>query len=358
MARIQSLQAGRGLAALSVVLLHSGERADDAAGTGPELLSAVLSWGYLGVDFFFVLSGFIILYSHLHDPRSSAALFSYAKKRLVRIYVPYLPVSIGMIALFAAFPNPELDFSWLTSLTLLPAPDPPILAVAWTLVHEMVFYTIFALFYLTRRFAVLIAIWVLAILAASIAGGAEEFGLQEHSAAVARVILAPLNLEFVAGMLAALLVSTTERRMWPVFLPLGLAGCVAFFLWPDTHRVFFGTALAFVVVGAVDLERRGNIRTPELLVYLGAASYSVYLVHNPVVAVVARALAVIGVVGWWPVLLICALGGTLAGLLYHQFYERPALRIVRQRLWISPAPRNVRSKSEGAMSRREVPRLR
>jgi hypothetical protein len=48
--------------------------------------------GFLGVDFFFVLSGFIILNAHADDPATGRALESYVFKRLNRIYVPYLPM--------------------------------------------------------------------------------------------------------------------------------------------------------------------------------------------------------------------------------------------------------------------------
>ena len=56
---INVLQAGRGLAALAVVMLHSSVAARDFGGVH----TAPLEYGYLGVDFFFVLSGFIIFHS-------------------------------------------------------------------------------------------------------------------------------------------------------------------------------------------------------------------------------------------------------------------------------------------------------
>jgi exopolysaccharide production protein ExoZ len=155
---ITSLQVFRGIAALAVVIHHAVLSTDAFVGVLPPQVDSFLRMGYLGVDFFFVLSGFIIMYAHLDDRPSGLAVRRYAFKRLVRIFPPYLPLSIGMIALYAALPGFSAsggrEFSWVSSLLLLPADQPPALSVAWTLVHEMQFYTVFLLFFLSRRLLV------------------------------------------------------------------------------------------------------------------------------------------------------------------------------------------------------------
>jgi exopolysaccharide production protein ExoZ len=65
--KILSLQIGRGMAALGVVLFHSNLLVQSFVEPLPAPLAAVLKEGYLGVDFFFVASGFIILNSHFDD---------------------------------------------------------------------------------------------------------------------------------------------------------------------------------------------------------------------------------------------------------------------------------------------------
>ena len=52
--------------------------------------------------------------------------------------------------------------------------------------------------------------------------------------------------------------------------------------------MIFGLAMGFVVVAMVRAERAGHIRVPAALTFLGAASYSIYLLHNPVAALSAR----------------------------------------------------------------------
>jgi peptidoglycan/LPS O-acetylase OafA/YrhL len=60
-------------------------------GAVPHVLKTYLEMGYLGVDFFFVLSGFIIMFSHMDDASSVDALKRYTLKRIIRIYPAYLP---------------------------------------------------------------------------------------------------------------------------------------------------------------------------------------------------------------------------------------------------------------------------
>lgn len=321
-----TLQAARAVAALAVVGVHSLQQAQAFGGEAPRWLAAILSQGGYGVDFFFVLSGFIIYHAHGGDERTHAAAGRFAWNRAMRIYLPYLPVSIGMILLYTMLPNlsaSDREWGLLTSLTLLPSNNPPALSVAWTLVHEVIFYTIFLLFYATRRFWWLMGAWAAALFVCSGADFANP---------VLRTLLNPINLEFLFGMVAAVAVRQANRG-W--CLPVGLLGIAAYFAnpWLDSDlRVWFGMACAFVVVGLVSLEREGRIGAPRLLVGLGDASYAIYLLHNPLLSALAR------LVPWWPAIIVLSfLAASLAGTAYHRLYEKPVLSQVRRaRLRFSP----------------------
>ncbi|MDO8772969.1 MAG: acyltransferase family protein [Burkholderiaceae bacterium] len=155
---IRSLQVFRGLAALAVVAHHAAGSKEAFVGSMPGAPQAVFDLGLLGVDFCFVLSGFIIMFAHMGDERSPASVQRYAFKRLVRIFPAYLPISIALIALYAAMPGLSAsggrDYSLSSSLLLLPADKPPALSVAWTLVHELMFYAVFLLFFVSRRWLI------------------------------------------------------------------------------------------------------------------------------------------------------------------------------------------------------------
>lgn len=339
------LQAGRAVAALAVVGFHSAIATRDFGQGLPDSVFQLSRYGTFGVDFFFVLSGFIILHAHSRDPRGGDAARSYAWKRIVRIYVPYLPVSLGLIGLYLTLPQlsgSPREWSLLTSLTLIPTGSPPALAAAWTLIHEMMFYSLFLLSYAIRNFVWLVVGWVVLILA-SAAWNVSEF----DTVPIAWSLLAPINLDFVFGMLAARAVLRLTPRGALLCLGAGLAALVAAFAVssPDAtglDRLPHGIALAAIVAGAVRLELAGMIRAPLYLVGLGNASYAIYLVHNPVASLVARLAARLGILAAWPLcLLICIAGGVVAGIVYHLAFERPALDLTRRRL--GPAIGNLRA---------------
>jgi peptidoglycan/LPS O-acetylase OafA/YrhL len=161
---LEGLQLFRGFAALAVALHHARLGTSAFVQEIPAPIEALLGQGFLGVDFFFVLSGFIILHTHYDDPRSVSAAAVYAFKRITRIYLPYLPITGAVIIAYLLFPalsQSDRTWGWFTSLTLLPSIHEPALPVAWTLVHEIVFYLLFLVFFVSRR-----------IFAASIACGA------------------------------------------------------------------------------------------------------------------------------------------------------------------------------------------
>ena len=131
---IRSLQVFRGLTALAVVAHYAAVSMEAFVGLMPGAAQSVFNFGLLGADFFFVLSGFIIMFAHMGDERNPAAVRCYAFKRLVKIFPAYLPISIALIALYAVMPGLSAsggkDYSLVSCLLLIPADKPPALSVA------------------------------------------------------------------------------------------------------------------------------------------------------------------------------------------------------------------------------------
>src|SRR3954449_11248467 len=90
--RLQTVQVFRGAAALLVVLFHA--TSIDKFYLQHEFLGDIFMFGYGGVDFFFVLSGFVIVLAHGRDVGRADRLGPYLARRVVRIYPAYCIVAV------------------------------------------------------------------------------------------------------------------------------------------------------------------------------------------------------------------------------------------------------------------------
>ncbi len=263
MTRLPQLQILRAVAALAVLAHHTNEAYDR--------LHNLFAFGQYGVDLFFVLSGFVIQLIHGRDIGYFRSLPKYLMRRFSRIYPPYWIFSAVFLPL-ALYRTPELvDFSYLvTSIFILPA-DHYIIEVAWTLAHEVKFYIAFAVIIALPRPAGLL------FLGAGIAASAIAW-LVGHET----FLLTSLNLEFAAGMAACVLFQRGISRR--IALALIVAGAALFVigLTKDASRlVIGGIPAAFIVLGVSALSLRAKI-----LERIGDSSYSLYLIHFPLLFLV------------------------------------------------------------------------
>ena len=164
---LPSLQVFRGIAALMVVFHHLWNQISFFFAIHNVALDQLAADGQYGVDFFFVLSGFIICYSNYNKAQVRSASGEYLRNRILRIYLPYLPLSFLMLLSYRIFPSlsqGDRDISVVKSIFLLPVPGFTALAVARTLVYEIFFYTVFITFFFsTRLFYGLLLLWALMI---------------------------------------------------------------------------------------------------------------------------------------------------------------------------------------------------
>lgn len=329
---IHSLQVGRGVAAVAVVAHHAAVSTDAFVGTVPAVWLRAFDLGAYGVDFFFVLSGFIIMHAHLHEGGRPGAIGGYVLKRLTRIFPAYWPVGLALLGLYAALPalsaSGGREFSVLSSVLLLPADRPPALSVAWTLVHELMFYGVFMLWFVSRRaFWGGVAVWAAAIALTYAAGGATGW---------LRYPLGMLNVEFMLGVLAAVayrrgLLAQQAGMLIAGGGSLACAMLVALYaeLVGGEARLALALGLGVLMLGLAMRERRQSIAWPGLLLALGNASYSIYLVHNPLLSATQRVAGKVGL--GWPVGLMAGVVVSVGcGYLYYVAVERRALRAARR----------------------------
>lgn len=329
-----TLQAGRAVAAIMVVLFHL-----NVFIIPNKLYDGIQMWqgfnfGFAGVEFFFVLSGFIMAYIHGDDFGQPRKAVTFMRKRVVRIYPFYWLVLLGLLALYflipgAGPPNARDPWAIVTSFLLVPMPEEPILGVAWTLSYEMFFYTLFMVMILNEQIGKwLVTAWF-CLCAWNLFAGAETFPLS--------FIFSAYNLLFLAGIVSERIFRNIRARAG---IRLCWAGVAVFFLigiivshngWglgPAWRTIAFGVAATAIVTGAAAAERKGIFKAHRIMHLLGDASYSIYLVHMPFLLIASTMFAAVGIPGVvpaWIMFTLLAIGATAAGLAVHLLVERPLL---------------------------------
>jgi peptidoglycan/LPS O-acetylase OafA/YrhL len=359
--QLRTIQALRAIAALAVMFAHLYGIEVRQSG-GDAIMSANWITGISGVDLFFVISGFVMVWVAGDSQPSLKNSGGFLFARALRIYPLWWLFAGAMTAyLFVSYGTPwdaerlsrlgvgGVEHLW-KSFLLIPHDAFPILTLGWTLMHEIYFYIVFALILLLPkawRIPALV-IWALVILASVSAS------MTDHYAdSLLTLALFPMTLEFLMGAAAAYLIKGGYLIWrWPALLT-GLAiliwACLEVdFLGntPDlaTARTFsYGIAFALIVYGLVALEQatRWGDHIPDFLIHLGDWSYSLYLCHILVISAVGRLFfPVFGQPGPIDNLAFLAIGIILpivvSGLVYTWF-ERPILSYTRQKrkAWFS-----------------------
>lgn len=296
---LEWLQALRGLAAFLVVLVHAR-----GALTGSPLAEAVqevLYHGAMGVDLFFILSGFLMVYTTRTLPGGVADARVFLLKRIVRIWPAYAVLTVLTFLTLQGvhgLVEPAGREALLKTLLFVPVdPYNPLyfsmaLPVGWTLTFEMYFYLVFAAALLLGRWRWLgMAAWFgLTLLAVPMALGHFDWGVFDQAVigqwAYANLAINPMVWDFLFGMVAAWLYfhlpgpPTPRGAALLVLLPLAALVALAVADVCSTHGpTQWGGPLALVFIGLAQSSKTQRLPTPRALLWLGEISYALYLAH-------------------------------------------------------------------------------
>ena len=307
----------RGVLACMVMLFHLGLNTLLARATGGRIHGGRFG---LAVDFFFLLSGFVLCRSFL---RRSPGLAQYAIKRLFRLAPMFLIATVAVLAItgltFWGRAALAANLTMTQSLLGLPSID----LVAWTVPFELYFPAVGLVLLGLGRRAPAMAIWALlliALVAQSWATWRMAAG-DDWPAARAAFGLA-------AGALLFLAYRPGASHPWaaPVVLTVfAMASSVM-----AVAGVYPVAALAFPALGAASIwfgaDLNGIFSTRPLQA-LGRWSYSIYLLHIPVLLAANAILGEGRVRGDFPLkLALIAVVVALSGLAYR-FVEAPLMRL-------------------------------
>ena len=340
--KLSGIEAARGVAAVMVVFYHIARHLNLNFGTLP--WRGVLQFGHAGVDFFFVLSGFIIFFVHSKDVGHPARLWTYFERRFTRIFPLFwvaLAVWLGLAYLSSTQVFPSVG-AILQNATLLPFGNE--VGVAWTLEHEILFYLIFAIAIVHRRAGTAAFVLWLCFVLGSWASGQEYGGLP-----VLARLASTYSLEFFFGMLSAYLVNVLSTQLIYLSLALGVSGFVGVALaenvglfnsYASSGRVAYGVSSMLIVIGIAGANLTGRLAAPRILSELGTASYSIYLLHLAVVGVIYKLLTILALQSAVPLNLLYPIlvAATIAScIIISRLVEYPLMNWVRRSILVRAA---------------------
>ncbi|MEU0003038.1 acyltransferase [Streptomyces sp. NPDC006314] len=334
--RLLALDGLRLVAALMVCLYHYAGRGGPVSASWHQTpahvfpaLSQAATYGCLGVQFFFVISGFVICMSSW-----GRTLGDFFRSRVARLYPAYWVALVLVTAAAVALPvvvHPVRPDEFLVNLTMLQQPmgAPRVLGVCWTLWAEVRFYALFALFVVLRgvtyrRVVLFCCVWTLAAVVCRTSGNA-----------LTDQLVMPEYAPFFIGGLALYLIHRFggDLLLWGIVAVSWLLGQsnATRGLWHpgaqgDFHRdpwvILTIVTLAFAAVAAVAL---GWTRWAgwSRLATAGALTYPFYLVHEHLgwfaIRVLHRGLGLPP----WPTLFVTVVGMLLLAWLIHRMVEKP-----------------------------------
>jgi peptidoglycan/LPS O-acetylase OafA/YrhL len=352
--RLPSLTGIRFLAAFLVFICHvSLQKFFQSAATNNALIHVGLDFGWLGVEFFFILSGFVLTWSaRPHDtPRR------FWRRRLTKIYPNHfaswaVAIVLALVAGTAVtvpkmMPSLFLVHAWFPNNEVLSSINLP----SWSLSCELLFYLSFPwLLHWVRKipeerlwlsvgavFAAIIALAVIATLAFPSTPHLSPFnmGFTQHwfvyQFPPARV------LDFLLGIIMARIVIT--GRWIPMSLLAAsmflVAGCVvqhllALTVYATTVPIVLPLALVIAAGAVGDVHGQASPFRAKTVIWLGEVSFALYMIHYLVLQFGHIALG--GVHRTWAPTIVIGIALLLLGVslaaawLMYTFVEEPAMR--------------------------------
>ncbi len=346
----KSLQIGRAIAALLVVFHHATLDSSFFYGTA---FNDFWVFGNIGVDFFFVLSGFIIYWAHKNDQEGTFGAKVYAYKRLVRIYAPFILISVVMFSVYYFVPTlsqSDRNIGFISSFLLIPQEHTsPALSVSWTLMHELLFYAVFIVSYVRKKLLLIFSlVWSILILL---------YPLMHQKYFLADFLLNMHNIQFLLGMVLAyyfynhekVINNITKNKIIPSMMLAMALGYLSYIIF---NKAIFSTYLneyyvllvgvGFFLLIVSMLLAEGALMCTKLfnsksLLFLGAASYSIYLFHNPALSILnrfaAKAISIYPSLNSEFVFIILSALATFGGIAYYLLWEKPILSIMRKNIY-------------------------
>lgn len=340
--RFDSIQILRGLAALSVMLFHFRWNINISY---PNLGDQLFGWGAIGVDVFFIISGFVITLSAKKLKPGLLSVGLFLKRRARRILPAYfiiLLITFLFSGAMSTFHYPEKVNNLISAMTFSPqyadnAPfylnDSGVYGVRWTLNYEVWFYLIMAFCLISKyRWLLLCAFLSLSLIVLPMVMRQSpilDVNGYNFNSPYLSLITNPIIWMFLIGIVFGLIYPYTKKlneqfRILLLIVAMIITGyCVAFTPLLNHGIKMSGWYLSILFFAVVLNDNLITKYTPKFFVTLGEISFSLYLIHSLMNDGLGKRFDDIGVVDGLPrFILSCILSIALAYLSY-KFIEKP-----------------------------------
>jgi len=298
--QLPALTGVRALAAFMVLTLHASQNFPNGLVNGP-----LSTRGYLGVDLFFILSGFIIAHVYLYDlvPLRAKALRVFLWHRFVRLFPAHAVVLLALVVLIAGVRSAGVELNQQKSWAYSDLPWHFLMmhawggvniagwnAPSWSISAEWFAYLLFPLIAavtlaLPRRTGLPLALAALLI-------AAVVFQLRKWAIASAWLgtpALLRVSSEFACGVLLyrAVRIDAAGLSQWPSdLIAFGAFLALAFAAFSEADDFILIALLACLIAGMSGSGRAvAAVFGCRPMVWLGEISYSIYLVHFPIILI-------------------------------------------------------------------------
>ncbi len=300
--RLYALELGRFVAAFVVFAGHLALLTNQhALSPSQQIFGGVELPAALGVQYFFVLSGFVMLHAHHRDFGKAGAVPLFWWRRICRIYPVYwLALLIPSdITAFGPSPGAIVHIVSLDPGLMGPHYVQEYILPAWSLRYELAFYLMFGLCLLPYVGKPLLACWIFLNLwrwsgpMIALFHPAFMMAIYHFALTFGVKFIDFFEYYFFAGMAAAFLyLRHWLSRTVSIALLLASTTLLILMLPGEDWGLAYGTppfslALSFVIAGIIlslaELERHGTLRLGQYAKWAGAMSYPLYIFHGPII---------------------------------------------------------------------------
>lgn len=316
--KLDNIQYLRAFAAANVVLFHVVGYTNIDHKYTTSFFKFLTGWGQNGVDMFFVISGFIMIYIQNLKARSPIAFILERIRRIVPIYWLFNFIMLALVLIFpSSFNTIKFNISWiLTSLFFVSGYagfKNPFLLPGWTLEIEMLFYFLFFGSLFNKKPHIQLSVMLILIVISAIM-------LRSH-----------IMFEFAFGIIIGLLYKyrATNTKIAISCMVIGIIALLSTIgqteLAVRYRSIFWGIPSSFILIGFINIKQFKN----TFLSSLGDASYSIYLIQVFAIPVFFKGInklyngqqgeSVVNDI----IVLLCLIFTIASGITFYKLVEKP-----------------------------------